>query len=210
MLSSRQVVNSLCKILIVFIIVFSFPSFSRGAGSNPLAVVKSGTDRAIDILKSQSAKNGASLRDRKDEILTIVDEYFSFQAMARRALGRAWKDQSPDKQKEFVALFKQMLFNTYIGRVESFTYSDQKVAYDEEKIEGKYALVKTRVIGFKDADVEVNYRLELENGQWKVYDVVVEGISFINNYRQQFDSILANESFDKVLMQMREKVASPS
>lgn len=192
----------------VFFLLLGISALATAAAQTPLGVIRSGTDRAIEILRSQQENGNHSLHDRRDEILQIVEQYFNFQEMARRALGRAWKDQPPEKQREFVRLFKQLLFNTYVGRVENFTYSDQKVAYDEERIEGNYSFVRTRIIGYKDTDVEVNYRLRLEGSEWKVYDVIVEGISFVNNYRQQFDSILANESFDSVLRRLREKTAS--
>lgn len=211
-MSLKQFLRHIGKIFLLFTLALCIPLSPAVAGppSTPMAVVKSGTDRAMEILKSRQANNSPSLRTRKDEIFRIVDDYFSFKEMARRALGRAWKEQTPEKQQEFVQLFKQLLFNTYIGRVDSFTYSNQKVAYDDERVEGDHAYVKTRVIGYKDADVEVDYRLQKEGGEWKVYDVVVEGISFINNYRQQFDSILANESFEQVLARLREKVAATS
>jgi phospholipid transport system substrate-binding protein len=130
--------------------------------------------------------------------------------MARRALGRPWKDQTPEKRQEFVKLFKQLLFNTYINRVESYTGSNEQIAYDSEKLDGDYALVKTHVTIQSNQIVQIDYRLRLENGQWQVYDVVVEGISFVDNYRGQFASILANESFDSLLKKIREKVNQSS
>lgn len=176
----------------------------------PLVVIQSGTEKALDILHSSKAGQAPSLKARKGEILKIVDEYFNFHEMAKRALGRPWKEQPPEKQKEFVELFKQLLFNSYVDKVESYTGANERFAYDEEKIEGDYALVKTRVLGYKDSDVRVDYRLRFDGGTWKVYDVVVEGISLVNNYREQFSSILTNESFDSLLKRMRQKVAAQS
>ncbi|NLI34185.1 MAG: ABC transporter substrate-binding protein [Deltaproteobacteria bacterium] len=191
--------------LVVFVVILGNSFVSAGA-LGPMGVVKSGTDRALDILKEQQTPQGQKLRQRRGEILQIVDQYFNFQEMARRALGRPWKDQPPEKQKEFVRLFKDLLFNTYVDRVESYTGGDERVLYDEERIEGDYARVRTRVSNYKTSDVQVEYRLRQENGEWKVYDVVVEGISFIDNYRSQFSSILAGESFDSLLDRLRQKV----
>lgn len=177
------------------------------AGSiGPMSVIKSGTDRALDILRTSQAPQGQKISQRREEILQIVDEYFNFNEMARRALGRPWKDQSPEKQREFVMLFKNLLFNTYVDRVEAYTGSNERVMYDEERIEGEYAMVRTRVSSSKSADVRVEYRLRQAGGEWKVYDVVVEGISFIENYRSQFNSILAGQSFDSLLNRLRQKV----
>ncbi|GLI36395.1 MlaC/ttg2D family ABC transporter substrate-binding protein [Desulforhabdus amnigena] len=177
------------------------------ADSGPLQVIQSGTDRALDILHSSQAGKAPTIRQRRAEILTIVDEYFDFYEMGKRALGRPWKDQPAQKQKEFVDLFKQLLFNTYVDRVETYTGSEEKVVYDNEEIKGTYAFVKTRVLNYKNTDVAVDYRLQLKDGKWKVYDVIVEGVSLVSNYRSQFNSILANEDFDALLKKLREKVA---
>jgi phospholipid transport system substrate-binding protein len=176
------------------------------AAGTPLALVQSGTDRALHIIQSAHSGKAPSLRERRAEILTIVDEYFDFREMAKRSLGRPWKDQSPEKQREFVALFKELLFHNYVGKVETYTGTNERIVYDEEKIEGDHALVMTRVLGYKNTDVQLNYRLFNHEGQWRVYDVVVEGVSLIDNYRGQFNSIIANKSFDALIDQLKKKV----
>ena len=194
-----------------FVVYFLFVGLlaSAQAANSPLSLIQSGSDRALKMLRSSQTGQAPSLRQQKGEILQIVDEYFNFHEMAKRALGRPWKSQPPEKQQEFVKLFKQLLFNTYINRVETYTGANEKFSYDEERIEGDYALVKTRIMGYKNTDVQVDYRLRLEeDGKWKAYDVVVEGISLVNNYRQQFDSILTGGSFDSLLDRMREKVSA--
>ena len=177
------------------------------AANSPLELIKSGTDRALEIIRSAHSGAAPSLRERRTEILHIVDEYFDFGEMAKRALGRPWKEQSPQKQQEFVDLFKQLLFNNYAGKVETYTGTNEKIAYDGEKIEGEYALVKTRVLEYKNTNVQLDYRLRLIKGEWKVYDVVAEGVSLVDNYRGQFNSILAGKTFDALLSQLRQKVA---
>ncbi len=158
----------------------------------------------------ESQRNQApSLRQRKDEILVIVSEYFSFQEMGKRALGRTWKEQTAEKRQEFVRLFTHLLFNTYINRLENYTGSNERVFYDSEKLDGDYALVKTHVLYQRNNNISIDYRLHLDEGQWKVYDVVVEGISFVDNYRGQFSSIMTNESFDSLLRRLRRKVDEP-
>ena len=129
--------------------------------------------------------------------------------MSKSSLGPHWKNQTPVKQQEFVKIFEELLFNTYLDRVDIYTCSNEKVLYDNEMIEGSSAVVKTRVNGYKEKDVAIDYRLRLKDGEWKVYDVVVEGISLVNNYRQQFNAILAKESFDGLLKRMQEKLAAP-
>jgi phospholipid transport system substrate-binding protein len=192
--------------LIVFFMLAALPQWTSAAAQSPLSIIRAGTEKAIGILHSSQAGQSPALHQRRGEILAIVDEYFNFEEMGKRALGRPWKDQPTEKRQEFIKLFKQLLFNTYINRVESYTGSNEHIAYDSENIDGEYAIVKTHVMLQSNQNVQIDYRLRLENGQWKVYDVVVEGISFVDNYRGQFASILANESFDGLLKKLRDKV----
>ena len=190
-----------------FLLLAITPQWTMAAApSNPLGVVQSGTERALEILKASQKGDAPSLRQRKGEVLTVVDEYFNFEEMGKRALGRPWKEQSPEKRQEFIKLFKQLLFNTYISRVESYTGANEKAYYDSEKLEGDYALVKTHIELQGNRKVSLDYRLHLENGQWKAYDVVIEGISLVENYRSQFASILTNGTFDALLQKLRDKV----
>ncbi len=176
------------------------------AQQNPMAIIQSGTERALQILHESRSGQKPSLRKRKDEILVIVNEYFSFEEMVKKALGRPWKEQTDEKRQEFTRLFKQLLFNTYINRLENYTGSNERVFYDFEKLDGDYAVVKTHILYQGNDNISIEYRLRLDGAQWKVYDVVVEGISFVDNYRGQFGSILTNESFDSLLKRLRQKV----
>jgi len=173
---------------------------------NPMALIQSGTERALQILHESQRRQAPSLRQRKDEILVIVNEYFNFEEMAKRALGRPWKEQTPEKRQEFAQLFKQLLFNTYINRIENYTGSNERVFYDSEKLDRDYAIVKTHILYQGDNNISIEYRLRQDGGRWQVYDVVVEGISFVDNYRGQFGSILTKESFDSLLIKLRRKV----
>jgi phospholipid transport system substrate-binding protein len=198
---SKRQLSVVLGIFFMACLLFSAPGFP-GASVSPTSIVKTGTDRALEILKQPAAPGNLG---RRGEIMRIVDDYFNYSEMARRALGRPWKEQCPEKQREFVNLFRQLLFNTYMDKVENYTAANEKVLYEGEQIEGNYALVKTRITGYGNKDIQVDYKLYADGGQWQVYDVVVEGISFINNYRQQFNSILTNEPFDNLLARMREK-----
>ena len=197
-------------VLVVLFPLFIWPQFTCAdppSQANPKALIQSGTERALQILHETQKGQTPSLRQRKGEILVIVSDYFNFEEMAKRALGRPWKDQTPDKRQEFAQLFKQLLFNTYINRLENYTGSNERVLYDSEKLDGDYAVVKTHILYQGNNNVEIEYRLNRNVGEWKVYDVVVEGISIVENYRSQFTSILANESFDSLLGRLRQKIA---
>jgi phospholipid transport system substrate-binding protein len=179
---------------------------SRLSGSsNPMVVVQGGVDQILEIIRINEASKG-SLRERRAEILQVVESYFDFEEMAKRSLGPAWREQSPQKREEFVRLFRDLIFNTYVDRVEKNAGAGVPVIYAGEEMAGDYAVVKTRVKSKSQGEVEIQYRLKLLKGNWKVYDVVVEGISFISNYRQQFNSMLAGGSFEMLLGQLRAKV----
>jgi len=203
----RSLAHLVFGMLALCVFFLPFPSANAATPASPLTVVQTGTEQALDILRSSQSEGGPTIRQRRDEILTIVDRYFNFQEMARRSLGRAWRDQPPAKQQEFVRLFKDLLFNTYVSRVETYTSGNEQVVFDRQDIDGNYAVVFTRIVNYRNSDVKVDYRMRLDGGEWKVYDVVVEGISFIDNYRGQFTYILARESFDSLLNRIRERVA---
>jgi phospholipid transport system substrate-binding protein len=180
------------------------------ASSSPLQAIQSGSDRGLRIIKSSLFEGGPSLEQRRDEILTIVEEYFDFNEMAKRSLGRHWKDITPEKQQEFIRLFKQLLFNTYVSRIEATAKPTTSTRYDGETVEDRFAIVKTRVASDNQPDFQIDYRLLLNGSEWKVYDVVIEGISLVGNYRQQFNSILSKESFESLLKRLKEKVETKS
>ena len=190
---------------IMLLPVFPQFTFADSPGS-PMELIRSGTEKALGILRESKGSQTPSLRKRKGEILVAIGEYFNFEEMAKKALGRSWKEQSPEKLQEFARLFKLLLFNTYINRLENYTGSNERVLYDSQKLDGDYALVKTRAVYEGSDNISIDYRLHRDGGQWKVYDVVVEGISFIDNYRSQFSAILSNSSFDTLLSKLRRKV----
>lgn len=187
------------------------PLWAQASSSSPLRVIQSGSDRGLCIIKSSLFEGGPSLQQRRNEILGVLEEYVDFHEMARRTLGRQWKEISPEKQQEFARLFKQLLFNTYMSRIESGARPTMSIRYDGEMLEDRFAIVKTHVADADQPDVEVDYRL-LHNGtEWKVYDVVIEGISLVGNYREQFTSVLnGGESFESLLKRLRDRVEQPS
>lgn len=203
----RDFLSGIVVMVAMFSLLLSAPALAADA-QGPLQVIQSGTEKAMAIIHDRKPDGKLHLRERRNEILQIVDQYFDFEEMARRSLGAGWKSQPPQKQDTFVKLFKDLLFNTYVDRVENYTATNEKVVFDGQKLDGDYAVVNTRVTGYKGGDVDVFYSLRLKNGQWKVYDVVIAGVSLVNNYRSQFSSILAKESFDDLLKTMNEKVSA--
>ena len=123
--------------------------------------------------------------------------------MARRSLGPEWRRHTPKEQKEFVQLFTDLLERAYLQQIES--YNDQKVRYLNEREDSSYAQVDTKIVDNKGQEISINYRLHNMNGDWKVYDVVVEDISLVNNYRAQFSRVLASSSYQELVHRMKDK-----
>ena len=192
---------------LVLLMLLILPRLTWAAASSPMEVIQSGTDKVLTMLHQSKTGQAPPLRQKEGEILNVVSNYFNFDEMAKRSLGDPWNQQSPEKRQEFAELFKKLLFNTYVDRMEH--YHNEKTFYDSQKVDDDFAIVKTHFL-HQDENIQIDYRLHEEGGQWKVYDVVVEGISYVDNYRSQIASILANQSFDSLLRMLRQKVERTS
>ena len=170
------------------------------AAENPQAVVQTGTDQVLEILKQYPQDTKA----RREKIRAVVDGYFDFESVARLAVGPRWNSLPPEKQQEFTLEFSKLLFNTFIGDIQK--YAEQKITYNHRPIYQGYAVVEV-LVTHQGGPVSLDYYVHLKDGNWKVYDVGVEGMSLVANYREQFDSILANSSFDQLSMLLRQKIA---
>ncbi len=196
------------KVFLLLLVVSLFSGGVVWANSerSPLDVVRSGTEKVLAIVRSCTPEHPFRISEHRVELEKIVSEYIDFDEMAVRVLGRHWKIQNPRNKEEFKRLFKELLFQSYVDKFDNYVCGREKVLYIGQVIRGRYALVKTKVVGYKDTDVVVEYRLKRKPEGWKVYDVVVEGISLVQNYRSQFNSILSRESFDSLLEKLREKI----
>lgn len=177
------------------------------AQATPTEVIKDATARVLQVLRTCRGNSPEALKARHEAVRNLALEYVDFNEAAKRALGRHWKSLSPEQRSEFVRLFKDLLYFTYIGKVDTYTRDEEEqIHYEDERVEGRYALVKTRV-RYQNQDVVVEYRMLQRGGQWMVYDVVVEGISYVNNYRSQFANFLVNHSVKDFLESLKQKVA---
>jgi phospholipid transport system substrate-binding protein len=189
-----QIWRSAVALIPAFFLCFS--SFAVAAVSNPEAAVQTGTNEVLQLLRENP--RDASIRHK---IHAVVDNYFDFHEIAKRALGREWKRQPPEKREQFTKAFSRLLFNTYIGKIEN--YSDQSISYALIQRGAHYAVVRAYVYGAQNmAPIPIDYYLRLEGGNWKVYDVVIDGLGLVANYRDQFNSILATTSFEGLLRQL--------
>jgi phospholipid transport system substrate-binding protein len=172
--------------------------------AGPLSVVNSSVSRVLTIVRSQSAdatENGK----RRAEIRQAAVELFDFDEMSRRLLGQRWTDASPEEQHDFVALFTDLLERAYLNTLGNYRLAT--ITFLGETISGSYAQVQSRMSAGK-SEVAIEYRLLEQDGRWAVYDVAVDGVSLISNYRSQFSSILKRMSFAQLLDRLRNREAA--
>ena len=171
----------------------------------PTEKVKETTDKILAIVSDPALKDPAKEAQRRECIRKAVDELCDWEEMSRRSMGRHWAQRSEQEKKEFVRLFGQLLERTYIDKVES--YSGEKVNYLGERVDGDYAEVEVKIVTKKNTEILVLYKLRARDQKWWVYDMVIEGVSLVNNYRTQFSDILAKSSFEGLMKKLREKTA---
>jgi phospholipid transport system substrate-binding protein len=171
----------------------------------PTERIKQTTDKILSIVKDPALKNPSKAQERRRLIRRAVDERFKWEEMARRSLGRVWAQRSAEEKKEFVHLFSDLVERTYMAKVED--YSGEKVRYGGETIDGDYAVVKMIIVTEKNKDISVDYRLQKEKNEWLVYDISIEGVSLVNNYRTQFNSIVTQSSYEDLIKKLKAKKA---
>jgi phospholipid transport system substrate-binding protein len=165
--------------------------------------VRQTADKLLAILKDPQLKGESKKNERRDKLKEVTYQNFDFTEMAKRSLGSQWGRRSPEEQREFVKLFTGLLERAYLDQIES--YNGEKFQYLKEREDNNYAQVDTKIIDNKGQEFSVNYRLHNRSGDWKVYDVVIEEISLVNNYRSQFNRVLATASYEELVNRMKGK-----
>jgi phospholipid transport system substrate-binding protein len=177
--------------------------FSVQAADGPKDQTKETIDKLVIILKNKELKKSSMTKERRAAIRKEIGARFDFEEMSKRALGIHWQKRSAAEKKEFVSLFSDLLESTYINRIEG--YSDEKVVFDDQILDGEYATVKTKILTAKNGEVPIVYRLLKKGNQWLVYDVVVEKVSLISNYRKQFNQVIMEKSYEELVKRMKGK-----
>lgn len=169
----------------------------------PTEEIRTAIDQGVQILKSAKLDNSKQRAQVIDQLREIVYTRFDFEEMAKRSLGSHWRRLNPTQQKEFVTAFTELLETTYADKID--LYEGQQVEYTGETIDKNYAEVNTKVIGKNRESYSVDYRLHQAGGKWRIYDVVAENISLVNNYRSQFNRIVVNSSFEELIKRIKQK-----
>ncbi len=166
-------------------------------------------DGVLSILNNPNLKSESRREERRAQLRRVIYPRFDFAEMAKRSLGPHWQRRTPGEQQEFVKVFTDLLEQSYVDRIES--YNGERVVYSNEVQEKGYGEVDTKVVTRKGEEFSVNYRLHLVDGGWKVYDIVIENISLVNNYRSQFNRTITTASYEELIRRMKEKqIESPA
>ena len=176
-----------------------FPALSMAAA--PAERIRGTIDRVIGILKDPAMAGKEKREERRRILRDEIAPVFDFGEMAKRSLGPNWRGRTTEEQDRFVALFREILENSYLGKIES--YQGEEIRYGRESIEGAYAEVKTLVVTRQGLEFPVDYRMLEGSSGYRIYDVVIEGISLVGNYRSQFNSILRKSSFQDMMDKLR-------
>ncbi len=193
--------NSDKIIALSFLLLVAFPASSRaGIAADQL---RQTADKVLLILQDSRLKSADQKAARRDQLRQVISARFDFNEMAKRSLGAHWQRRGAEEQRRFVELFTELLERSYADQIESF--NGEKIVYGRETQENDYAEVDTKVVSKQGEEFAVNYRLHAVDREWKVYDVVIENISLVNNYRSQFNRVLANSSFDEFLRKLQGK-----
>ncbi|KJR42876.1 Toluene tolerance [Candidatus Magnetoovum chiemensis] len=178
---------------------------STAYAGSAIDVIKNNTEKVISLLQQAPHKSEDNKELKRDEIKKIIAQNFDFEEMSQRTLSIHWKKITDTEKEEFIQLFTELLENIYITKIEKYTSGAVNVNYIGEKGDGSNATVETEVKTSSGIVLPLHYRLNNKDGNWKVYDVNIEGVSLVNNYRSQFSQILNSKDFSYLINTLKEK-----
>ena len=184
--------------------LFVFP-LQVSAGT-PQQIIEAQVNKVLDVLREPTSESESDKKAKEEKIWSIFDNIFDYTELSKMTLSRNWKKLNGDQQKEFEGLFRKLLGNVYMDRI--LAYKDEKVAFERETmLSADKAEVQTKILT-STKEIPMNYRMIAKNDQWRVYDVIIEGVSMVKNYRSQFNDILAKKPPEELLEILRKKVGN--
>ncbi len=187
--------------LIAGMLAFAF--VGSAAAVTPKEQIQSAIEQVVTILKDPNLKSEAKKKERLERLRQVIFPKFDFTEMAKRSLGANWQRRTPEEQREFARLFTELIESSYINNLDS--YNGEKVTVTGEKQDQGFAQVNTKIVANNGEQYSVEYKLYQAGNDWKVYDVVIENISIVNNYRSQFTRVIARSSFEDLMRKMKDK-----
>ena len=191
------------QLVVLSVLIFFVLSIPVYAGV-PMTTVEATVNRVLDVLRDSKLKSPAAKEKKKEKLRIIYKDMFDEIEFSKRTLTRNWNKLNLSQRVEFVNLFEQVLEKSYIDKI--LDYSDEKIDfYKESMLSENQAEIQTRIIT-SSKEIPIFYRMILKDGKWKVYDVVVENVSLVQNYRTQFNDILVKDTPEQLLEILRKKV----
>jgi phospholipid transport system substrate-binding protein len=196
----------LSVIITAIALAFMGAPIVTAAPPEPLEAIKGPIDTVIAILNDPLYKDDTHKSEQRDKIWQSINSIFDFDEISMRAVARNWRKFSPKERAAFAAVFSKYLGNTYVDKIQGAYHNEEIVYVGQEIIKEGRALAKT-IIKRETLEIPVDYRLKLMDGQWRVYDVAVEGISLVKNFRTQFTQLLKKESPAELIKRLEKKLA---
>lgn len=186
------------------VVVSSVSLAASFATDGPATQVKATVDKVLDILKDPALKGPEAEAKRTKQLKDVIFARFDFSEMAKRCLGVHWRQRTAKERNEFVSVFSDLLELSYRRKIERYT--DEEIIYTKEEVNGKFGVVNTEILTKREnVEIPIDYKVIRHNGEWKVYDVVIDGISLVSNYRSQFNRIIQRSSYADLVKKMRVK-----
>jgi len=196
--------KSAMLLLMAALIIITYGGVSLSAvETSPMVQLKISVDEIIEILKRQDLKATERYEERKNLIVEVAYKMFNFREMARGAMGKNWKTITPEQQDQFVDLFSTLVKQRYIGKINDYT--DQEIVYTKELIKESRAMVYSLLID-KGTEIPIIYKLKSNHGKWLIYDMKIENVSLVLNYRRDFDSVMRKENFSGLVERINQQL----
>ncbi len=169
----------------------------------PTEQLRGAIERVIKALDNPALKGDTKVAERRTAVRKIANDIFDYGEIARRSLGRHWQGRTDKEREEFIRLFGDLLERSYISKIE--LYGGERILYTNERVEAEVAVVSTKIITKNGTEVPIDYRLLRRGDRWLVYDVNIEGVSLVSNYRTQFNKIIQTSSYGELVKKMKAK-----
>lgn len=193
-----------CRVLAPVALVACLVLVCDVSAGPPTDQLRTSIDRVVRTVEDPEMKKDGKLRERRLAVRKIAEEIFDFNETAKRSLARHWQQRTPAERKEFVDLFADLLERSYVQKIE--LYNGERITYLGDIVEGDQATVRTKLVTKQGTDIPIDYRMQRAPGdRWLVYDVIIEGVSLIANYRTQFNKIIQTSSYSELVKKMKAK-----
>ena len=193
----------MARALVLLATVLAWLAVSDAAAGPPTDQVRGSIDRVLQVLSDPELKKDSKTTERRAAIRTVAGEIFDFAEISQRSLARHWAPRTPAERQEFVRLFGDLLEYSYITKIEA--YSGEKIQYTGEVADGDQAVVKTRIVSKQGLEIPVDYRMFVKDNRWRAYDVNIEGVSLVANYRSQFNTVIQRTGYGDLVAKLKAK-----